>query len=291
MRRGVVVINQRIHPTRGLEMKNKIKGTKRLGATTGGIKKAKANKEAQKKLSKQRAAAQEQKKSNKKKTDSRNLNERVRTAKGRSTSSTNWLKRQLNDPYVRKAKHEGRRSRAAYKLIELNEKHNLLKPGMRVVDLGCAPGGWCEVCIEILGADVNDPKVVGIDYLEMAEIPGVIFLQKDFNDDDAPDALIDALGGKKVDLVLSDMAAPTTGHRATDHLRIIALVELAADFATQILNPEGIFVAKVFQGGTEHELLSHLKRNFKSTFHAKPPASRQDSAETYLIAKGFKGSN
>ncbi len=271
-------------------MKGKVKGTKRLGSKTGGLKKARANKEAQKKIAKQRAQTQEQKKpSRKKSTDARNLNERVRTAKGRSTSSTNWLKRQLNDPYVRKAKHEGRRSRAAYKLIELNEKHNLLKPGMRVVDLGCAPGGWCEVCTEILGTDVEDPKVVGIDYLEMAEIPGVIFLQKDFNDDDAPDALIEALGGKKVDLVLSDMAAPTTGHRATDHIRIIALVELAADFAIQILNPNGIFVAKVFQGGTEHELLSVLKKHFKSTFHAKPPASRQDSAETYLIAKGFKG--
>jgi 23S rRNA (uridine2552-2'-O)-methyltransferase len=272
-------------------MKDRVKGTKRLGSKTGGLKKAKANKEAQKKAAKTRVQAQEQKKAGRKKTDARNLNERVKTAKGRSTSSTNWLKRQLNDPYVRKAKHEGRRSRAAYKLIELNEKHNLLKSGQRVVDLGCAPGGWCEVCTEILGVDTDDPKIVGIDYLEMAEIPGVIFLQKDFNDDDAPDALIEALGGRKVDLVLSDMAAPTTGHKPTDHLRIIALVELAADFAIQILNPGGTFVAKVFQGGTEHELLAHLKKNFKSTFHAKPPASRQDSAETYLIAKGFKGSN
>ncbi|MCF4098052.1 RlmE family RNA methyltransferase [Maritalea mediterranea] len=225
----------------------------------------------------------------KSKASDRSLKTRVKTAKGRKISSTLWLQRQLNDPYVQRAKKEGRRSRAAYKLIELNEKHNILRPGMRVVDLGCAPGGWCEVATEIMGADADDPKIVGIDYLEMEPMPGVIFLQKDFNDDDAPEMLIDALGGHKVDLVLSDMAAPTTGHKATDHLRIMALVELAADFAIQILKPDGAFVAKVFQGGTENELLAHLKRHFKSTFHAKPPASRQDSSESYLIAKGFKG--
>lgn len=225
----------------------------------------------------------------KSKASDRGLKTRVKTAKGRKISSTLWLQRQLNDPYVQRANKEGRRSRAAYKLIELNEKHNMLRPGMRVVDLGCAPGGWCEVATEIMGADADDPKVVGIDYLEMEPMPGVIFLQKDFNDDDAPEMLIDALGGHKVDLVMSDMAAPTTGHKATDHLRIMALVELAADFAIQILKPDGVFVAKVFQGGTENELLAHLKRHFKSTFHAKPPASRQDSSESYLIAKGFKG--
>lgn len=223
------------------------------------------------------------------KASDRGLKTRVKTAKGRKISSTLWLQRQLNDPYVLRAKKEGRRSRAAFKLIELNEKHNILRPGMRVVDLGCAPGGWCEVATEIMGADEDDPKIVGIDYLEMEQMPGVIFLQKDFNDDDAPDMLIEALGGHKVDLVLSDMAAPTTGHKATDHLRIMALVELASDFAIQILKPDGAFVAKVFQGGTENELLAHLKRHFKSTFHAKPPASRQDSSESYLIAKGFKG--
>jgi 23S rRNA (uridine2552-2'-O)-methyltransferase len=219
----------------------------------------------------------------------RNLKKRVKTARGRTVSSTRWLERQLNDPYVAKAKLEGRRSRAAYKLIELNEKHKLVKPGMRIVDLGCAPGGWCQMAAEIVGADPDDPRIVGIDYLDMDPIPGVIFLKKDFNDEDAPQALIDALGGHKADLVLSDMAAPTTGHRATDHLRIIALVELAADFAIEVLAPGGAFVAKVFQGGTEHELLAMLKKHFRSTFHAKPPSSRQDSAETYLVATGFKG--
>ncbi|MGJ8528350.1 RlmE family RNA methyltransferase [Maritalea sp.] len=277
-----------------MKEKVKVKGTKRLGTKAGGLKKAKINARALKRNTQQRKEAREGEdakpaKSKKRNTDARGLNARVKTAKGRTTSSTNWLKRQLNDPYVRKANHEGRRSRAAYKIIELNEKHNLLRPGMRVVDLGCAPGGWCEVCTEVLGIDQEDPKVVGIDYLEMGELPGVIFLQKDFNDDDAPDALMKALKGKKVDLVLSDMAAPTTGHRPTDHIRIMALVEIAADFAIKILNPDGIFVAKVFQGGTEHELLRELKKHFKTTLHAKPPASRQDSAETYLIAKGFKG--
>ncbi len=271
--------------------KVKVKGTKRLGTKAGGVKKAKMNAQAARRDAKQRKTTREQEAGVKpsRKAEARGMSTRVKTAKGRTTSSTNWLKRQLNDPYVQKARLEGRRSRAAYKIIELNAKHNLIRPGMRVVDLGCAPGGWCEVCTEILGVHPEDPKVVGIDYLEMGELPGVIFLQKDFNDDDAPDALIEALGGNKVDLVLSDMAAPTTGHRPTDHIRIIALVELAADFATRILNPGGTFVAKVFQGGTEHELLGELKKNFKTTFHAKPPASRQDSAETYLIAKGFKG--
>lgn len=274
-----------------MKEKVKVKGTKRLGTKAGGVKKAKMNARAEKRDAKQRKTARQEETGAKssRKPEARGMSTRVKTAKGRTTSSTNWLKRQLNDPYVQKAKLEGRRSRAAYKIIELNEKNDLIRPGMRVVDLGCAPGGWCEVCTEILGIDPNDPKVVGIDYLEMGALPGVIFLQKDFNDDDAPDALIAALGGRKVDLVLSDMAAPTTGHRPTDHIRIMALVELAANFAIQILNPGGTFVAKVFQGGTEHELLAQLKKNFKSTFHAKPPASRQDSAETYLIAKGFKG--
>lgn len=217
------------------------------------------------------------------------LKTRVKTAKGRKLSSTLWLQRQLNDPYVKKAQAEGYRSRAAYKLIEINEKHKLLKPGMRVVDLGCAPGGWLQVAVREVRSEPDDPLVVGIDYLEMDAVPGAVILQKDFNDEDAPQALIDAMRGHKADVVLSDMAAPTTGHKATDHLRIIALVELAADFAIQVLSPGGSFVAKVFQGGTEHQLLSELKRNFATTFHAKPPASRSDSAEAYLVAKGFKG--
>ena len=219
----------------------------------------------------------------------RDLKVRVKTAKGRKIGSTLWLERQLNDPYVAKAKAEGYRSRAAYKLIGINEKQKLLRKGMRVVDLGAAPGGWSQVAAPIIGSTAEKPLIVGIDYLDMDPIDGVILLKKDFTDDDAPQALIDALGGHKVDLVMSDMAAPTTGHRATDHLRIMALVELAADFAIQVLAPGGAFVSKVFQGGTEHELLALLKRHFSTTSHAKPPASRSGSAETYLVAKGFKG--
>ncbi len=219
----------------------------------------------------------------------RDLKVRVKTSKGRKIGSTLWLQRQLNDPYVAKAKAEGYRSRAAYKLIELNERYKLLHKGQRVVDLGAAPGGWSIVAAQIVGTTAEEPRVVGIDFLDMDPIEGVILLKKDFNDADAPDALIEALGGHKPDVVLSDMAAPTTGHRATDHLRIMQLVELAADFAINVLAPGGTFVAKVFQGGTEHELLHTLKRHFTTTLHAKPPASRQGSAESYLVAKGFKG--
>ncbi len=217
------------------------------------------------------------------------LKTRVKTAKKRKLSSTLWLQRQLNDPYVARARSEGYRSRAAFKILELHEKYKLFKPGMKVVDLGCAPGGWLQVAAKEVQSSHKTPSIVGIDYLEMGAIPGTIILQKDFNDEDAPEKLIEALGGHKADLVLSDMAAPTTGHRPTDHIRIIALVELAADFAINVLAPGGTFVAKVFQGGTEHQLLNELKKNFTKTFHAKPPASRQDSAETYLIATGFKG--
>ena len=219
----------------------------------------------------------------------RDLKVRVKTAKGRKIGSTIWLQRQLNDPYVARARTEGLRSRAAYKIKELDERYHLFKKGMRIVDLGAAPGGWSLVAAPVVGSTEENPLIVGIDYLEMDPIPGVILLQKDFNDEDAPQALIDALGGHKADIVMSDMAAPTTGHRATDHLRIIALVELAADFAVRVLAPGGTFIAKVFQGGTEHELLHLLKQNFATTMHAKPKASRQDSAETYLIARGFKG--
>lgn len=219
----------------------------------------------------------------------REMKTRVKTARGRTTSSTRWLQRQLNDPYVARARAEGWRSRAAYKMLELNEKHNLLKPGMRIVDLGCAPGGWLQVAAKATGSSSHNPLIVGIDYLEMESVPGTIILQKDFNDDDAPAQLIAAMGGHKVDVVMSDMAAPTTGHKPTDHIRIIALVEIASDFACDILKPGGTFVAKVFQGGTEHQLLSSLKKRFESTLHAKPPASRKDSAEAYLIARGFKG--
>ncbi|GHA35093.1 ribosomal RNA large subunit methyltransferase E [Devosia pacifica] len=220
----------------------------------------------------------------------RDLKVRVKTAKKRTVSSTKWLERQLNDPYVARARAEGMRSRAAFKIKEIDEKHHLFRRGGRVVDLGAAPGGWSQVAAQAVGSTDERPLVVGIDYLEMDPIPGVKLLQKDFTEDDAPEMLIAALEGQKADVVMSDMAWPTTGHRPTDHLRIIQLVELAADFAMDVLKPGGSFVAKVFQGGTEHELLHMLKRNFRTTFHAKPPSSRQDSAEAYLVAKGFKGS-
>ncbi len=219
----------------------------------------------------------------------RDLKVRVKTAKGRKIGSTIWLERQLNDPYVARARTEGLRSRSAYKIKELDERYNLFKRGQRIVDLGAAPGGWSLVAAPIVGSTEQNPMIVGIDYIDMDPIPGVILLKKDFNDEDAPQALIDALGGHKADIVMSDMAAPTTGHRPTDHLRIIALVELAADFSIRVLAPGGTFIAKVFQGGTEHELLHLLKQHFATTIHAKPKASRQDSAETYLIARGFKG--
>jgi 23S rRNA (uridine2552-2'-O)-methyltransferase len=213
----------------------------------------------------------------------------VKTAKRRTASSNRWLARQLNDPYVVLSKKEGWRSRAAYKLLEIDEKYPLLKPGMRVVDLGCAPGGWCQVAAQRVRSTDESPRVVGIDYLEMATLAGVTFLQKDFLDDDAPAALVAALGGEKADLVLSDMAAPATGHKKTDHLKIMHLCEVAIDFARTVLKPGGHFLAKVLRGGTENELLANLKRDFAVVAHIKPPASRADSAELYVIAKGFRG--
>ena len=221
----------------------------------------------------------------------KDLKIRVKSAKGRKVSSTIWLERQLNDPYVARARSEGYRSRAAFKIKEMDEKHKLFRKGMRIVDLGAAPGGWSQVAARAIGSTDLNPLIVGIDYLEMDPIPGVILLRKDFTDEDAPAQLIAAMGGKKADLVMSDMAWPTTGHRPTDHMRIVQLIEVAAAFALDVLTPGGVFVAKVFQGGTEHELLHMLKRHFKTTFHAKPPSSRSDSAEAYLIAKGFKGTN
>lgn len=218
----------------------------------------------------------------------RDLKVRVKTSKGRKIGSTIWLERQLNDPYVARARAEGYRSRAAFKIKELDERYKLFHKGQRVVDLGAAPGGWSQVAAAATGSTDAHPLVAAIDYLEMDSIPGVAFLRKDFTDPDAPAALIEMMGGRKADLVLSDMAAPTTGHRPTDHLRIVHLVELAADFAIEVLGPGGCFVAKVFQGGTEHELLARLKRHFATTLHAKPRASRSESAETYLIARGFR---
>jgi 23S rRNA (uridine2552-2'-O)-methyltransferase len=219
----------------------------------------------------------------------RDLKIRVKSAKGRKVASTKWLERQLNDPYVARARSEGYRSRAAFKIKEMDEKHKFFKKGMRVVDLGAAPGGWSQVAANAVGSTPDNVLVIGIDYIEMDDIPGVNLLRKDFTEDDAPGMLIDMLGGHKADVVMSDMAWPTTGHRPTDHLRIVHLIEIAADFAIEVLKPGGTFVAKVFQGGTEHELLHMLKRHFDTTFHSKPPSSRKDSAEAYLVAKGFKG--
>jgi 23S rRNA (uridine2552-2'-O)-methyltransferase len=216
------------------------------------------------------------------------LKVRVKTARGRTASSTRWLQRQLNDPYVVKARKEGWRSRAAFKLIEIDDKHRLLKRGMRVVDLGAAPGGWCQVAAQRVGSTSAAPLVVGIDYLEVDSIPGVVLLRKDFLDEDAPAALMTALGDNP-DVVLSDMASPTTGHHKTDYLRTAHLAEVAAAFAVDVLRPGGSFVAKVFRGGTENELLTLLKRNFATVAHMKPPSSRQESVEMYVVAKGFKG--
>jgi 23S rRNA (uridine2552-2'-O)-methyltransferase len=217
----------------------------------------------------------------------RALKVRVKSGKGRSLSSKLWLERQLNDPYVARAKREGFRSRAAYKLAEIDDKFHFLKPGGRVVDLGAAPGGWSQVVAKRVGAERGKGRVVAIDVLEMEAVPGVDFLQLDFLDEAAPEALRELLGGP-ADVVLSDMAANATGHRQTDHLKIMALVELAADFAGQVLKPGGAFVAKVLQGGTEASLLAKLKRDFSGVKHVKPAASRADSAELYLVATGFR---
>ncbi len=209
---------------------------------------------------------------------------RVKTARKRSTSSVRWLQRQLNDPYVAAAKREGYRSRAAYKLIEMNEKYGFLKGARRVVDLGAAPGGWTQVVAELCpGA-----RIVGIDLLEVAPIPGADIITMDFMAPEAEERLIAMLDGQ-ADVVLSDMAATTTGHRQTDHLRTMALVETALDFAIKVLAPDGSFVAKVLRGGTENEILTVMKRHFRTVRHVKPPASRPDSTEMYVIAQGFKG--
>ena len=213
---------------------------------------------------------------------------RVKTAGKRKSSSTRWLQRQLNDPYVAEAKKQGYRSRAAFKLLQLDEKFSLLRRGQRIVDLGAAPGGWTQIAVARAKPESGGGKVVALDYLEMDPVPGADILQVDFLDPEAPDRLKAALGGQ-ADLVLSDMAAPTTGHAQTDHLRIMGLAEVAADFAAEVLAPDGAFVCKLFQGGAEKELLDRLKRDFAKVRHAKPEASRSDSSETYLVATGFRG--
>lgn len=220
----------------------------------------------------------------------RMMHTRVKTAGKRSTSSTRWLERQLNDPYVAAAKREGYRSRAAYKLIEIDDKFRILKPGQRVVDLGAAPGGWSQIAAERVKSLDGRGQVVAIDYLGMEPLAGVEIVELDFTDPTAEPKLKGLLKGGGADVVLSDMAAPTVGHAKTDHLRIMGLAELAAHFACDVLAPGGAFLCKVFQGGTEKELLDLLKRSFAVVRHVKPPASRSDSAELYVLATGFKGS-
>jgi 23S rRNA (uridine2552-2'-O)-methyltransferase len=216
----------------------------------------------------------------------------VKSGGKRKLSSKLWLERQLNDPYVTQARRDGFRSRAAYKLQEIDDKHRFLKRGLVVVDLGAAPGGWSQIAAKRVGAadgeGKNKGKVVAIDLLEMPELPGVTFARMDFLDDNAPDKLRAMIGGG-ADVVMSDMAANTTGHRKTDQLRILGLVEGAAAFASDVLNPGGTFVAKVFQSGADSDLLAQLKRDFSSVKHVKPAASRADSSERYVLATGFRG--
>jgi 23S rRNA (uridine2552-2'-O)-methyltransferase len=209
---------------------------------------------------------------------------------GRSLSSRRWLERQHADPYVSRARRQGFRARAAFKLMEIDDKHRLLKPGIRVVDLGAAPGSWSQVAAQRVGAAQGRGRVIAVDFLDMASIPGVEFARLNFLEPAAPDAIKSLLAGP-ADVVLSDMASNTTGHRKTDHLRIMALAEAAADFARGVLAPGGSFLCKVLQGGTETGLLAALKHDFAAVRHLKPPASRADSAELYLLATGFRGSN
>lgn len=230
-------------------------------------------------------------------TTARHKTVRVKTARGRKISSKLWLERQLNDPYVIEAKRMGYRSRAAFKLLELDEKYDLIHSGQNLLDLGCAPGGWTQILVErsqSLEQDSIAPEdrghVVGIDLQEFEGIPGATLIQKDFMDNDAPDVLRDLMQGP-ADGVLSDMAPFTTGHKQTDHLRIMGLVEAAAYFAMEVLKPDGFFVCKVFAGGTQNELLTVLKQNFAKVSHFKPQSSRKGSSETFVVAQGFRGNN
>ncbi|MGE0008432.1 MAG: RlmE family RNA methyltransferase [Parvibaculaceae bacterium] len=218
----------------------------------------------------------------------RRLKVRVKTGKGRTVAQKAWLERQLNDPYVAAAKRLGYRSRAAFKLAEIDDKYRFLKPGGRVVDLGAAPGGWSQVAAERVKAKEGRGRVVAIDMHGMDAIAGVAVFHKDFLAEDAPALLIAALGGEKADVVMSDMAAHATGHRQTDHLKIMALAEAAFDFAKDVLKPGGAFLAKVLRGGTEGEMLKAMKRHFASVRHVKPKASREDSAELFVLALGFR---
>ncbi|MCC6921159.1 MAG: RlmE family RNA methyltransferase [Alphaproteobacteria bacterium] len=215
----------------------------------------------------------------------RTLKVRVKSARGRSVGQVRWLERQLNDPYVAAAKSEGYRSRAAYKLKELDDRHGLIRRGGHIVDLGAAPGGWTQIAVERAGPQ---GRVIGIDISPMEEVPGAEILHLDFLDPSAPDRLKAILGGE-ADAVLSDMAAPATGHRQTDHMKIMALCEAALEFAREVLKPGGAFVCKVQRGGTEGQLLQTMKKDFREVRHIKPPASRADSAEMYVVATGFRG--
>ena len=225
----------------------------------------------------------------------RDLRVKVKTAKGRKLSSTLWLERQLNDPYVVRAKRDGFRGRAAYKIMELDDRYGFLKPGARVVDLGCAPGGWCQVAVprvNSLGENLKKPQgyVLGVDLQEVEPIPGAEIHQLDFLEDGADDKVKAWLGGR-ADVVMSDMAAAASGHKGTDHLRIIALIEAALAFAYDVLDDGGTFVAKVLAGGAENQMQAELKRNFTKVANVKPPSSRKDSSEKFVIAMGFRGRN
>jgi 23S rRNA (uridine2552-2'-O)-methyltransferase len=219
----------------------------------------------------------------------RNLTVRVKTAKKRKSGSTRWLQRQLNDPYVAEAKRQGYRSRAAFKLAEIDDKYHLLKPGMTVVDLGAAPGGWSQIAALQVELMAGKGKVIALDLVEMEPIFGVTQLNLDMTDPETADRIREALGGKQADLVLSDMHAPAMGHKSTDHLRIMALVEVALDLAEEVLAPGGAFLCKVLQGGADKELVARLNRAFAKVRHVKPKASRADSAELYVLATGFRG--
>jgi len=219
----------------------------------------------------------------------RQMHTRVKTAKGRKLSSQLWLQRQLNDPYVAAAKREGYRSRAAYKLVQIDDKHRLLKPGYRVLDLGAAPGGWTQVAVERVQSSEGRGQVIAVDISSMDPVVGATVLLLDFMHADAPALIKAELKGQKANLVLSDMAASGTGHRHTDHLRIMALCEAALAFAREVLAPGGAFLGKVLQGGTENALLAEMKRDFATVRHLKPAASRTDSAELYVLATGFRG--
>lgn len=219
----------------------------------------------------------------------RNQKQRIKTARGRTNASVRWLQRQLNDPYVALAEKKGYRSRAAFKLAEINEKFQLLKPGMTVVDLGAAPGGWSQIAADLTKSSPNDPTVVAVDLLDISSLPGVAFLQGDFCEEAVENTVKDLLKGRRPDLVMSDMAPSTCGHRETDHLRILNLAEIALDFAVHTLAPGGAFLTKLFQGGGQHDFMKTVQQHFGTVRWVKPKSSRQDSSETFLLATGFKG--